>query len=382
MFVNTLMRLPGQAWDSNSEKFSFVSTDPQLILVFGERRCFDEKAIGDLQDLFPDSLIASCSTSGTISGAAVTDDSLCATALHFEETEVLGHQVDSTEFADSRVAGQHLAKALYREDLVHVLLFSDGQTVNGAQLVLGFRDELGADVSLSGGIAGDGTRFQETWIGLDENPVSGRIVGIGFYGTALQVRCSSGGGWHPFGPERTVSHSEGKVLFGVDGESALDIYKRYLGEQAAGLPASALKFPLSLVVNEDEGPVVRTILSMDEKRQSVTFASDIPQGAKVRLMRGFIDDLIEGANRAANVVVNEGEKPDFALCVSCVARRLVLGQRVEEELEEVLSVLGDPPLAGFYSYGEIGPLDMESRCQLHNQSISITIFKEMGGENA
>ena len=102
-------------------------------------------------------------------------------------------------------------------------------------------------------------------------------------------------GWDPFGPERLITRSEGNVLYELDGKSALDLYKRYLGEHSQELPASGLRFPLSLRIPGADTRLVRTILAVDEPHQSMRFAGDVPQGAYAQLMKANFDRLIDGA---------------------------------------------------------------------------------------
>jgi hypothetical protein len=278
--------------------------------------------------------------------------------------------------ACSYKAGRELATRLLGPDLVHVFVVSDGALVNGTELARGFTESLPAGVALTGGLAGDGARFEKTLVGLDEPPVSGRIVAIGFYGRDLKIGIGSAGGWSPFGPERVVTKAEGNVLFELDGQSALGLYKNYLGDQAAALPGSALRFPLCVTVPGGGQPVVRTILSIDEKAESMTFAGDIPAGARVRFMRASYEDLIDGAAAAATQTAGANQ-PELVICVSCVGRRIVLGQRTEEETEIVRETLGTAATCtGFYSYGELAPSGGLGACQLHNQTMTITTLRE------
>jgi len=191
------------------------------------------------------------------------------------------------------------------------------------------------------------------------------------------VGYGSRGGWDPFGPERVVTRSRGNVLYEVDGRSALALYKTYLGTHARDLPASGLLFPLSLRTRGGSG-VVRTILAVDEAAQSMTFAGDVPEGAYVRLMKANFDRLIDGAVSAARTSYEAigSVVPDLAILISCVGRKLVLKQRVEEEVEGVRDIMGAAPLTGFYSYGEISPFTPSARCELHNQTMTITTLSE------
>ena len=164
-----------------------------------------------------------------------------------------------------------------------------------------------------------------------------------------------------------------------DDAHALELYKKYLGEHAAGLPASGLLFPLAIRTGTDDSRVVRTILAVDETKQSMTFAGDMPLGAVARLMKANFDNLIDGATGAArNSYESIGSaSPDLAILISCVGRKLVLQQRVEEEVESVREVLGaEATLTGFYSYGEISPFTPSAKCELHNQTMTVTTLRE------
>jgi hypothetical protein len=262
---------------------------------------------------------------------------------------------------------------------VHVFVLSDGLKVNGSDLVNGLSRHLPGNVSITGGLSGDGECFKETLVLWDEPPEVGTVAALGFYGTNLKVGYGSLGGWDPFGPERLITRSRDNVLYELDGKSALDLYKQYLGEHAKDLPATGLLFPLSLRAQMGETAVVRTILSINEEEKSMTFAGDVPQGAYARLMKANFDRLIDGSVGAAKTCYEAigCQSPDLAILISCVGRKLVLKQRVEEEIEGVRDVLGDRTvLTGFYSYGEISPFSVSGKCELHNQTMTITTLSE------
>ncbi|MBZ0105100.1 MAG: FIST C-terminal domain-containing protein [Sulfuricella denitrificans] len=348
------------------------------VLVFGgsdaarEATCLEE-----LRQYYPDALVMGCSTAGEICGTRVRDDSIVATAVHFEHSHIQPAGIDITDAGESHDAGKRLALSLSHEGLVHVLVLSDGLRVNGSELARGLRENLPQGVAVTGGLAGDGGRFAHTLVCAGGKAAEGRIAALGFYGDRLRVGYGSLGGWDTFGTERLITKSKGNVLYELDGESALTLYKKYLGEHAAGLPATALLFPLAL--RGEQGDLVRTVLGVDEAEQSMTFAGDMPEGTYARLMKANFDRLVDGASGAAGVSheMLNGSSPDLAILISCVGRKLVLKQRIEEEVEGVREVLGEHAvLTGFYSYGEICPHDAITRCELHNQTMTITTFSE------
>ncbi len=351
-----------------------------LIVVFGGRSAMAApEPIAELQARYPGALVAGCSTAGEILDTEVSDEGLVATALSFEATRVaLAMEQDVTERSGNEL-GRRLAAQLAQPDLVHVLLFADGIGVNGSELVRGIEAGLAKGVSVTGGLAGDGGRFQQTLVRWGTELSTSGIVGIGFYGHRLRVGHGSLGGWDPFGPDRRITRSRGNVLYELDNRPALDLYRLYLGEHATGLPATGLLFPLSLRAGQGETGIVRTIVGIDEAQGSLTFVGDVPEGQLARLMRANLDRLIDGAAGAATMTLTGlgGVSAQMALLISCVGRKMILNQRVEEEVESVRQVLGpEPALTGFYSYGEISPILPHGRCELHNQTMTITALAE------
>ncbi|HEU0073308.1 MAG TPA: FIST N-terminal domain-containing protein [Dehalococcoidia bacterium] len=350
-----------------------------LVLVFAGGEAINQEAfLQDIHASYPAALVFGCSTAGEILDTNVRDDSASITAVQFEGTTLDYAGIDISQAGDSFDAGKRLADSIPHDGLVHVFVLSDGIHVNGSEVVRGLAHRLPATVGVTGGLAGDGDRFQETTVIHGMEKTSGHIGLLGLYGPHIRIGYASLGGWDSFGPERLITRSEGNILYELDGKSALDLYKTYLGEHAAGLPATGLLFPLSLRT-DDGTPVVRTILGVDEAGQSMTFAGDMPEGAYARLMKANFDRLVDGASDAAQTCLDAvgDASPDLAILVSCVGRKMVLKQRIEEEVEAVRDVLGDKAvLAGFYSYGEISPFTPNARCELHNQTMTITTLSE------
>lgn len=366
-------------WKAISETPGFLAEQVNLVLAFGERKLLETiNPYEELRELYPKAQIVINSTSGEILSDKVHDNSLVVTAIELEKSTVRTVQIDIADHTESFLAGQQVAIALDADDLAALILISDGGFVNGTELIEASNQHLKRQVPVIGGLAGDGDRFERTVVGLNQNPVSGKVVGIGLYGTELKIGNGTMGGWDVFGPEREVTQSTYNVLYQIDDRMALDLYKDYLGRYAADLPGSALLFPLSIRITPDSKPLVRTILSINETTKSMTFAGDIPQGSLVRFMRANLDRLVEASATAAQTSLNQlGTEPELALLISCVGRKLVLGQRTEEEVEVARDILGTQPImTGFYSYGEIAPAGPDTPGELHNQTMTITTLSE------
>jgi hypothetical protein len=373
--------IPSSGW--SFENGVETLKNASLVIVFGSSENLkNSDNFIELNKLFEGAIFIGSSTAGEILGTNVYDNTIIATAIQFEKTTVkyVSKVIDSVE--DSFDAGKYLIDTLNKDNLTHVFVLSDGLNVNGSELVKGLRDSLPDGISVTGGLAGDGASFKETFILNNKCEVkSKKIAAIGFYGSHLKIGYGSMGGWDSFGIERLVSKSENNILYELDGKPALALYKSFLGEQYSNeLPASGLLFPLNLRITQGDDPIVRTILAVNEENQSLTFAGDIPVGSYVRLMKANFDRLIDGAVGAAkSTLTNENNNnPDLAILISCVGRKLVLKQLIEEELEGVKEILGpNTTLCGFYSYGEISPFSKDAKCELHNQTMTITTFKEI-----
>jgi len=377
------MRIAQRVWSADQRADPGGAAAPdyaaQLVLTFGAPDLLSRDSYWtELRERWPTATLLAGSTAGEIYGTRVFDDTVTATAISFDHATTRAARV-AIRGRGSDEIGRQLAEMLLGPELRHVLVLSDGLKVNGSALVRGLTERLPEGVTLTGGLCGDGARFGRTYACLDRFDAEESVVAVGFYGRELRVGMGSLGGWDSFGPERRITRSSGNVLYELDGEPALSLYERYLGEHAAGLPASGLLFPLTVRSEGQERPLVRTILAVDRDAGSMTFAGDVPEGQFARLMRANFDRLVDGAIGAARTSLCAlGEQPaQLAILISCVGRKLVLKQRVEEEVEGVERVLGSSAaLTGFYSYGELSPFTAEARCELHNQTMTITTLSE------
>ncbi|HEY8024550.1 MAG TPA: FIST N-terminal domain-containing protein [Burkholderiaceae bacterium] len=378
MKLSTFSFEPATGWSLS--EFPLLDSEQTLVFVFAAPEYLDQPAaLWELFDAYPQSTIVGCSTAGEIIGPLVNDTSLSVAVLQFERTKIEAASAKIAPQDDSFAIGADLARKLNSRQLAAVFVLSDGLHVNGSELVKGLNSILPPGVIVTGGLAGDGDRFERTWVISERRPQSATVTAVGLYGKRLRVTHGSRGGWDSFGPERRVTRSKGNILYELDGKPALALYQEYLGERAAGLPATGLLFPLSIRQDSrDPNQVVRTILAVDEVNQSMTFAGDIPQDCMAQLMRANIDRLVNGASSAADMAKwkTGASEPALAVAISCVGRRLVLGERVEEETEITLEHLpGGTQQVGFYSYGEISP-NPGGPCDLHNQTMTLTTFSE------
>ncbi len=339
-------------------------------------------AVADLAAALPQAAILGCSSAGIILGDGLCPDGITAVAMHFDSVTPRVAMADVADFPSSREVGNAIGDTLTAQlepgQPGTVFVLADGLVVNGTALVAGLSERLPAGVGISGGLAGDGDRFERTWVYSDGQVRVGAVVAVGLVSQRLTASYGSAGGWEGFGPYRLVTDSVDNVLQTLDGRPALTLYKEYLGDRAEQLPASALFFPLLIRSPDATIELVRTVLAVDDDRATLTFAGDIPEGWTARLMRASLDRLVDAAGVAAEEAGRDRAYPDVVIAVSCVGRRLVLGQRTDEEVEAAVEVLGThTPIIGFYSYGEISPTNGTS--ELHNQTMTLTTLTESAG---
>ncbi|RXK59393.1 histidine kinase [Lacibacter luteus] len=378
--MNTsIYRLTDSTWNLHPNSQSVNPNEANLVLCFSAKALLEtEEIYNTLRSKFSTAEIAFCSTAGEIYQNEVFDNSFIAVAIQFEKTKVIAASVNISNYSNTQEAAISLASKLPSENLAHVLVFSDGALVNGSELVKGLTTQLPQNILITGGLAGDAANFNSTLVGLNKQPAHGEIVAIGLYGSNIKITHGSQGGWEMFGLEKRVTRSSANVLMEIEGQNALDLYKKYLGKEAHNLPSSALLFPLSVTIPDAKKPLVRTILSVNEKEKLMIFAGDIPVGSTVRFMKSTFDKLIAAADQAAALTVTGHKKmPSFSLLISCVGRKLILADKVVEEVKAVQqSYTNETVMAGFYSYGEISPFNEGGNCQLHNQTMTITSFYE------
>jgi len=364
---------------NNSWQCDQTPTSANIVFTFGDRDAFKSKeAYEQLRMLYPKADIVGCTSSGNIQGDSLSDASMVASAVSFDSGYVHISVEDFDTNDDQVLITKKLIDNLPKENLQHIFLLSDGLHMNGSSLALGANKAVDYMIPITGGLAGDGEAFEETWIIANEPAKQNRLVAVGFYGKNMHIKSGCYAGWEEFGILRKITKSTDNIVYEIDNQPALLLYKKYLGEYAKDLPASGLRFPISIKQDKESTPIVRSVLGIDEETQSLIFAGDVPEGSLTRLMKTDIDGLIDGAQTAANYAQDMQDKTALGLVVSCVGRRLVLNQLTDDEIEGVNEILGDNvKLIGFYSYGELAPFsDQLLSCQLHNQTLTLTVIYE------
>jgi hypothetical protein len=381
MKIDNLIWTEKTGWEIQTSSNIEDKEKVNIVFVFGIAKVIKEnKYFNSLKELYPNAILIGGSSAGTIYQDIILDDaSVVATALELEKSRVKLATAEITDIKKSFEIGKQLVTELLEDDLKHIIVLADTININGSMLVQGL-NSISTDIPISGGILAEETlQFLNAYVIADAPAKTSIILAVGFYGE-IKSYYGSEAGWDEFGTERTITKSIGNIVYKIDNKPALDLYKRYLGDLAADLPSSGLRFPLKIwQENHEDKAVIRTLMGIDEVEKSLTFVSDVPKGYKAKLMNTNIEGLIDGAE---NAIIQTGFKATknnaYCLAVSCIGRRLILNQLTEEELVVIQNYIGDNVLmSGFYSYGEIAPFSSELKnCRFHNQTMTITILTE------
>jgi hypothetical protein len=350
-----------------------------IVLVFGNRYLLEEETvIKEIKKEFSYENLVFASTSGEILDGSMHDNSISVTAIELENSTYIIERENSSNFnGQINLLGEALLNKFPKEKLKHLFVLADGM-LDGSKLIEGLERNLSKTISITGGMCGDDARFEKTLSSYNDNPKTGEVVLIGLYGDTLEVTFASAGGWFPFGPERKITKSKDNIVFEIDNKPALEVYKNHLAHRAIGLPSASLSFPLNVTYEGKKQAVVRTILAVDESQHALILAGDAPENSKVQLLMASVDALIDGAQNATELAVqNREKKAEIALLVSCIGRKLVMNKRVGEETEYVKESLDECTLiTGFYSYGQIAPFNGDDYTNLHNQTMTVTLISE------
>jgi len=350
------------------------------VLVFGSINRFKERNFGStLQKRYPAAQIIGCTTSGEITEDGAHDDSLHITAMFWERSLLKFVIKPINSMAQSHALGAQIANELAQNDLKGVFVLSDGLNVNGSELVEGLQEVL-PEIPITGGLAGDNAAFTQTLL-LNNDKVHDKVViAVGIYGKDAVVTSGALGGWNPYGPPRKITRATKNVVFELDNKPALPLYKMYIGYYANTLPASGLNFPFAIMSEDKKITVIRTLLGIDDKNNSLTFAGNVAEGSTVRFLKSDHDQLVNGASEAARQILNKDINVNdkaIAICVSCVGRKLVMQEQVSDEVFAVQRLLGvQTGITGFYSNGEICSGERDGESMLHNQTMTIAYLSE------
>ena len=363
-----------------------LSVKPDMLWVFGAISYDQQELLDGIAAAVPGVPVVGCSTDGEISSQGLSINSVVVMALASDTIRFHSAFVEHLS-NDSYGAGAQIGKAFQGIGSRYIQVFSDGLSGNADLIIQGIKAHMGDDVKIAGGTAGDGGEFKRTFQYHGNRILTNSIVAIAFqgrFGLGTGTAC----GWFPVGIAKKVTRAVGNVVYELDGQPALQAYERFLGKHAERLPAVGVEYPLGLLGSDSEAEekgyfLCRATMGVDRQAGAIIFAGDVPEGSLVKMTIGNDGDIIRAAKNAARSAMEKLRKSDPALkpqaifLYSCMARKIVLGTRTDEEILAVKEAIGmDVPVIGFYTYGEYAPIgECEHSC-FHNETATLTVIGE------
>ncbi|MGL1887814.1 MAG: FIST C-terminal domain-containing protein [Reichenbachiella sp.] len=364
-------------WNNISD--NNLGENANLVLAFGNYELIKRQdRFDELRAFYPNANIVSCSSAGEIINDEVHDSAIIVSALYFEKTVLQCIQVDITDVKDSFDAGTHLSADLIKDEIKALLVMASNITFNADHLLTGINFNLSDHVPILGGMASGQGMNDMTLVGLNEPPSNGKVVAIGLSGDHIEIGHSVDYGWSPFGAEKFITRVEDQQLYEVDGKPIYSFYEQYLNG-LVDLKEHIISYPIGIKIENQERRMIRSVLKVNQEKKSILYAGNLKVGDNIRMMKTTKTKLINSAGDAAQACIQSlDNKPmDFVLIINCRGRRNVLKDWSKEEIEYVNSKFEEnTPLMGFYSQGELSPVNKNEKCHLHNQSIVIAAFRE------
>jgi hypothetical protein len=384
--VSTLKKAFDAGNEATLAAMAGLSMKPHMIWAFGAISYDQQKLLDGIAAAAPGVPVIGCTTDGEISTKGLSINSVVVMAMASDTIRFHSACVENLS-KDSYCAGSQIGKAFQGLGCRYIQVFSDGLSGNADQIIQGIKAHMGDDIKIAGGTAGDGGDFKRTFQYIGNRVLSDSIVAVAFqgrFGLGTGTAC----GWFPVGIAKKVTKAVGNVVYELDGQPALQAYERFLGKHAERLPAVGVEYPLGLLNPECEADeegyfLCRATMGVDREAGAIIFAGDVPEGSLVKMTIGNDGDIITAAKSAAQSAMSRlrktGQelKPQAIFLYSCMARKIVLGTRTDEEILAVQDAIGENvPIIGFYTYGEYAPIgECEFSC-FHNETATLTVIGE------
>ena len=366
--------------------------NPDLLIVFSSVKYDQQKMLDGVRSVAPGALLIGSSTSGEITTQGpLKDRSVAIMAIKSPQIKYyagVGENIAGGPRAAGKMAAEKV-KEQAGDMLKAFMMIPDVLVGNGADIVRGVLDSLGAHFPVVGGASGDDFAFKKTYQYVNDKVYSGAVVGLGLAGN-FKIGIGVKHGWIPVGEPMKVTKSAGAIIHEINNAPAVKIYEDYFGAEEAkilhteALAKLAITYPLGMKVPGSDELLIRDPITVDDKG-SITCAAEIPEGSEIRLMIGSREEAVKVAKIAAENAVSqlEGSAPKAVIIFNCIARNKLFGDKSGEEINAIQEAVGkQTPLIGFYTYGEQAPLGGEvkniEQCNsaFHNETVVICVLAD------
>lgn len=322
-----------------------------------------------VQTTFPEISLIGCTTDGEISSImGFQEDSLTLVLFCSDTLDIragLGRSLSKNVDASTQAAVEHLGLA----DLDHAKLcitLTEGLGISIEPALRSLKQLFPPGLPIIGGRAGDQFRFENTYQFFQGEVLQDALPILVFCGD-LKISHGVASGWQPLSRKATITKAKGLVVYEIDHQPATEFYQAYLGD----LNISG-EYPLAIFEDNRDSFYLRASPQWDLAAGSILFTGEVPEQATVQITYSTCDQIIAASQTSIEQAIAQypGQQPAVALLFSCAARRWILGHRVGEEYELVQQFLKSTlPICGFYTYGEIAPLEIGGKTRYHQETL-------------
>ncbi len=319
-----------------------------------------------LSDKLPNAKIIGATTDGEIINNKVTTHNIVISFTTFEHSTLNISAIDLQSKDASYNDGKKLSQKLLNDTSKVFIIFTSGLNINPEEFLNGIKNST-PKVVVAGGLAGDNTQFDGTYVICDKKVLSSSAIGVSINSDNLYVNNQYSLAWKNLGKIFKVNKSNGNTIYEIDKMSPYDLYKKYLGEEVASkLPGIGIEFPL--IIQKDGKKIARAPLKLHDDG-SILFAGNIEKDTEVRFGIGNIEELIDGSNQLVNKL--SLHKNEAIFIYSCMARRRFLGRKASLDIKNFSKLA---PTCGFFTYGEF--YSTKSCNELLNESLTVLALSE------
>ena len=310
-----------------------------------------------LTSLFPEAVLIGATTDGEIENSNVLENSTVVAVSIFENTTLkVAYENSENEYE----IGKNLIKKLLTSDTKVIIAFSEGLGFNAERFLEGANQFLNKNIILAGGLAGDNSRFEKTFVVCNDKIYEKGAVGVSLNSDVLRAVNFYNFGWEGIGIEHTITKSKDNIVYEIDGIKADEFYSKYLGKEVKDkLPKTGIIFPL--IVKRDNKDVARAVISKNEDG-SLVFGGVLKEGERVKIG-------IANEQNIVNLDVEFDFLPESFFIYSCMARKSVV-DIIEKEIMPFAKIA---PTAGFFTYGEFFTLQ---KARFFNQTMTLLALSE------
>lgn len=269
-----------------------------------------------------------------------------------------------------------------------LIIATGGIFIDGDQIMEGIIEGFGkstssqdSELTVFGGMAGDDLIAEKPLVFTNGNCTDNALIALIIDKDHIDVRGIASCGWKAIGTTKTVTKSEGNIVYTIDDKPALDMLMKYLGvdvEQEAnnGIVAFLNSWYYPLQLERDNGDIViRATRFANSENRSLICTGSVPQGSKIKFAFPPEFDAIETVvAECESIKDNDQQKADALIMFSCVSRHLSFGALIKEEIEQVQN-LWKAPLVGFFTYGEYGRSKIGNN-EFHNNACCMVALTE------